>query len=240
MKKYIVCTNIWGKKEVTMWLSRDVFSEEKEYFDTLEEARDFAWLFKEYAMLYPNPEQKKQEYWKNKNKFQSWMYKDIPKIAYETFKPGERLWGYVIGDTEECKVIEWGGLCMMNIHKESDPRRVKDYLFRSADEIPNGYEWDEGEYEGWLQYRWGDGKNAIGYVEPEKPKKKKIEDIAIDKSDEYEKIYEQMEEERKWREEHPDEYNAQLDEAIRKYEEIENNFLKEEDIEKLKRLSDRW
>ena len=42
MKQYIVVTNIWGKKEVTMWLSRDVFSEEKEYFDTLEEARQVA------------------------------------------------------------------------------------------------------------------------------------------------------------------------------------------------------
>ena len=41
MARYIVVTNIWGKKEVTMWLSRDVFSEEREYFDTLEEAEDF-------------------------------------------------------------------------------------------------------------------------------------------------------------------------------------------------------
>lgn len=24
---------------------------------------------------------------------------------------------------------------------------------------------DEGEYDGWLQFRWGDGKNAIGYKE---------------------------------------------------------------------------
>ena len=30
----------------------------------------------------------------------------------------------------------------------------------------------KGEYEGWLQFRWGDGKNAIVYVEPKKPKEK--------------------------------------------------------------------
>ena len=50
MKKYLVVTNIWGKKEVTMWLSKDVFSEEREYFDTLEEAKDFGNLFLEMLL----------------------------------------------------------------------------------------------------------------------------------------------------------------------------------------------
>ena len=137
------------------------------------------------------------------------------KLVYESFKPGERLWGYVIGDTEECKIIEWGGLDMMNIWKTSDIRRVKDYLFRGKDEIPKDYKWDDGEYEGWLQYRWGDGKNAIDYVEPEKPKKKK-EDI-----DEY--------------------LDEDLDDMyIDDNEDIENQYLKEEDRLKLKLLMDRW
>jgi len=61
MKKYLVVTNIWGKKEITMWFSRDVFEEEKEYFDTFDEAKDFALLFKEYASVYPNPEKKTLE-----------------------------------------------------------------------------------------------------------------------------------------------------------------------------------
>ena len=34
-------------------------------------------------------------------------------------------------------------------------------LFRGKDEIPEDYKWDVGEYEGWLQYRWGNGLNAI-------------------------------------------------------------------------------
>ena len=36
-----------------------------------------------------------------------------------------------------------------------------DFFFRGPSEIPPDYKWDEGEYEGWLQFRWGDGKNAI-------------------------------------------------------------------------------
>lgn len=222
MKKYIVVANIWGKKEVTMWLSRDVFSEEREYFDTLEEAKDFAWLFKEYAMLFPNPDKKRTGHWKNKDKWR-FDYKKS-KLAYEAFKPGERLWGYVIGDTEECKIIEWGGLDMMNIWKDSDIRKVKDYLFRGKDEIPKDYVWQDGEYEGWLQYRWGDGKNAIGYVEPEKPKKSEkvcgpLEEYT---DEEYAEILE----------EYSKEYNE--------YEDIEASFLKDEDKEKLKQLANRW
>lgn len=211
MKKYLVVTNIWGKKEVTMWLSRDVFEEEKEYFDTLEEAVDFACLFKEYASIYPNPEKKTWGYFDKANKY----YNAKTKIAYNTFKPGEMLWGYVICNTEECKVIEWGGLCMYRISQKMDQRIVKDYLFRGEDEIPKNYVWDDGEYEGWLQFRWGDGKNALDYVEPEKPKRVKEEIKDDDSIDELDNIY--------------------IDN-----DDIENSFLKEEDKEKLKRLMDRW
>ena len=36
-----------------------------------------------------------------------------------------------------------------------------DVLFRKPGEIPEDYKWDNGEYEGWLQFRWGNGLNAI-------------------------------------------------------------------------------
>lgn len=36
-----------------------------------------------------------------------------------------------------------------------------DFFFRGPSEVPEDYKWDTGEYEGWLQFRWGDGKNAI-------------------------------------------------------------------------------
>lgn len=215
MKKYLVVTNIWGKKEVTMWLSKDVFNEEREYFDTLEEAEDFAWLFKEYASVYPTPTKKPTEkYYSNRVS----RNEAKEKLAYNAFNPGEMLWGYVIADTEKCIVLEWGGICMYKISKKMDGRQVKDYLFRGEDEIPKNYVWDEGEYEGWLQYRWGDGKNALDYVEPEKPKKVEIiEDDDLD-NDSFDEI----------------------DETYLDNEDIENSFLKDEDREKLKRLIDRW
>jgi len=47
------------------------------------------------------------------------------------------------------------------IDKKTNGNLVKDVLFRKPGEIPADYKWDEGEYEGWLIYRWGDGSNAI-------------------------------------------------------------------------------
>lgn len=43
-----------------------------------------------------------------------------------------------------------------------------DFFFRGPYEVPEDYKWDTGEYEGWLQFRWGDGKNAIIYGEEQK------------------------------------------------------------------------
>ena len=39
--------------------------------------------------------------------------------------------------------------------------KLLDTLFRKPGEIPEDYKWDNGEYEGWLQFRWGNGLNAI-------------------------------------------------------------------------------
>ena len=39
----------------------------------------------------------------------------------------------------------------------------------AENDVPIDYIWDAGEYEGWLQFKWGDGKNAVVYVKPEKP-----------------------------------------------------------------------
>ena len=47
-------------------------------------------------------------------------------------------------------------------------------MFRGKDEIPEDYKWDIGEYEGWLQFRWGNGLNAIE-KEDEINRQKKIE-----------------------------------------------------------------
>ena len=47
-----------------------------------------------------------------------------------------------------------------SLHFE-DKLEKMDFFFRGPDEVPKDYKWDEGEYKGWLQFRWGDGKNAI-------------------------------------------------------------------------------
>ena len=98
---------------------------------------------------------------------------------------GGKWWGYLLLDYEKERAIKSGGhgyLDNYRIHshssynKESETIRNNkdlkflDKYFRKPGEVPEKYEWDNGEYKGWLQFRWGDGKNAIGYEEPEKPK----------------------------------------------------------------------
>jgi hypothetical protein len=52
------------------------------------------------------------------------------------------------------------------LHYDINNRLSKlDFFFRGPHEVPEDYKWDTGEYEGWLQFRWGDGKNAITYGE---------------------------------------------------------------------------
>ena len=218
MKRYIVVTNVWGKKwNIFHTGLKDYINEEREELDTMEEVNDYVNLF--------------EGVYKDTN--------DKPSLK-EPFE----VWGYVVGDTNQFKFVKWGGTGMKHISKgvrgnckklvkpvpfsnvkfgeafhyafhNFDSRMNslynKDYVFRGKDEIPVNYRWDNGEYEGWLQFRWGDGTNAVGYVKENKSKK-------------HDPI---------------DELN---DELINEYrdEEIENSFLKEEDKEKLKRLADRW
>ena len=114
-------------------------------------------------------------------------YKDTPRpiisqssknIKYE-FPNDEYFWGYVVLDFKLHKVIEIGNdgivvyyqFCHTNINKLTIDNRIKDYFFRSDTEVPKNYEWNGYEYEGWLQFRWGDGKNAINHInkKPELP-----------------------------------------------------------------------
>ena len=218
MKRYIVVTNVWGKKwNIFHTGLKDYIKEEREEFDTIEEVNDYVNLFEG-------------------------VYKDTKDSP--SFKEPFEMWGYVVGDTNQFKFVKWGGTGMKHMSKgvRGNSKRIvkpvphsnmklgevfsytfhnfdsrmnnlynKDYIFRGKDEISANYRWDDGEYEGWLQFRWGDGANAIGYVKSLKEKK-------------HEPV---------------DNFN---DETITEYEdeEIENSFMREEDKEKLKRLMDRW
>ena len=203
MKKYLVVTNVWGKKAKSFWNMVDVFKEEREYFDTKEEVDEYVGLFEAIGKTYEVPEVVKVK-----------ADRIFPaKTCYNFNSPNEKAWGYVVGDTETCTVLKWGGLAMYNISKKDDGRLVKDYLFRGKNEIPKNYKWDEGEYEGWLQYRWGDGKNAVGYVENEeaKPVDKKPSVIPME---------------------------IDADEAFA--EAIEDKYAELESKDLIKRLEDRW
>lgn len=94
-------------------------------------------------------------------------------------------WGYIVLDMQECKAIKVGGYgfnctnykCYNSCRTINTDKAERDYFFRDPEVCPDEYEWKQGEYKGWLQFKWGDGKNAIGYVEPPKPKKKEVEKI---------------------------------------------------------------
>ena len=68
-------------------------------------------------------------------------------------------------DFEEEKVIKWGHDQLKYVSKNEDIRKVKDRFFRKDGEVPEGYKWDVGEYEGWLQFRWGNGRNSVEFGE---------------------------------------------------------------------------
>ena len=85
--------------------------------------------------------------------------------------PNKITW--IIGDLKKERFIGIGGEVTflyknkVYIYPKGGLKRLNsdlqllDLTFRKPGEIPEGYKWDEGEYAGWLQYRWGDGKNAI-------------------------------------------------------------------------------
>jgi len=145
MKRFIVITNIWGKKPNVTYGPMDYFKEEREEFDTIEETKDYIALFEGVCSTYTKPEIN-------------------IKGKHITWKEGDRMWGYVVGDRNNYK-IKFGGDALFNLKRNASTLRQRDYVFRGPDEVPKDYVWDDGEYEGWLQYRWGDGKNAIDYVE---------------------------------------------------------------------------
>jgi hypothetical protein len=77
---------------------------------------------------------------------------------------------------EAAKLLKVGGSGMYisylhTLGKKEFDLQWTDRFFREPNEIPDDYDWDDPEeYDGWLQYRWGDGKNSLTYQEPPKPK----------------------------------------------------------------------
>ena len=146
-KRYMVIFDKWDKTN---------FHEDTTEYDTITEALEEAKLLEEFYADTPEPEE-----------IHRYIYngRAISTRYYDWYKshPNAVLWGYVILDFEEERIVKWGHNQLKYVNKNDDIRKVKDRFFRKSGEIPDGYKFDIGEYEGWLQYRWGDGKNAVKY-----------------------------------------------------------------------------
>lgn len=131
--------------------SEKIFNEDKEEFDKLNDAFEHSKLIDE-------------------------IYDDLTendRYGYPIHS------GYIIIDFIEERIVKWSkSKKIYFFNNKSNPLYIKDKLFRGENEIPKGYVFDIGEYEGWLQYRWGDGKNAINYEK--KKEKNKNDKILVD------------------------------------------------------------
>ena len=152
-------------------------------FDTLDEAMEEAKLIN---IMYHDTPKPQRIYVENGGKYNSgtkWWHK-----GYNLdFSNGAYFWGYAVLDMINSKIIKVvNEIRHFGFTIDSKPSlAIIDILFRGEDEIPADYIWDNrGEYDGWLQFRWGDKKNALDYIEPEndKAKNKKQNNIEEDYS----------------------------------------------------------
>lgn len=105
------------------------------------------------------------------------IYKDTP--LGEDSVGNEIKYGWVILDWNNKTVKKMSSTkCLFQFDFKANYAKnrllMKDVFFREEGEVPKDYKWDFGEYDGWLQFRWGDGKNAVGYKEEKKETSKKV------------------------------------------------------------------
>ena len=199
-KRYRIIFSIWGHT------NSDSISD----FDTIEELNEEEKMIKDFYNSTPRPERIYEE--------KNWRYE---KRKYRiSFENGGSYWGYIALDYQEKKILEiYNDGCRVyktvevkrqnaeyrdikpyftrspyTIDKKTDRRRIMDLFFRTEEDVPSDYAWDNGEYEGWLQFKWGDGKNAIDYVEPKKELtvENKVDDF--NEEEEFEKYVDKNEE----------------------------------------------
>ncbi len=172
--------------------------EEIEYCDNLEELKKTKGLFLSLYGNTPRPEEG-EPYWMawidgryqkfpcKKDKY-TCINPEVMKKTWEhnyckgdvMFNGGKnRYWGYALLNFEEEKFLQVeGDLLSIPFWKTWNTKNTKkkdlellDIFFRKPGEIPSDYKWDSGEYLGWLQYRWGNGLNAISLVDAAREKK---------------------------------------------------------------------
>lgn len=124
------------------------------------------------------------------------------------FDEGSFYWGYVIFDfkKETYRYFNDGAVIPLSkprfnykkyasdcieVNNKSNKLVIKDYFLRKPNEIDPDYKFKQGEYDGWLQFRWGDGKNAIGLPQPEDISKEEIKRKKYKPKDKYFKKYDE-------------------------------------------------
>ena len=182
-KRYVVYTYSWwweGKNYNSHMIPVKRTNDYDE-FDTIYEVNDYINFIKEYYRDVEKP-YLVPEHWVHRlngkivNHRPTHDYQYEHKDAYWEAEDGKRKnWGYYVFDYETERVIDHGGADHPEFTKQYKQNlAIRDVLFRGKDEIPEDYKWDNGEYEGWLQFRWGNGLNAIE-KEDEINRQKKIE-----------------------------------------------------------------
>ena len=170
-KRYVIYWYKWYWDNINEMNDPSTAYKENEYvqFDTMDEVNAHIEFINEIYADIKRPEIN-EAYWqdiltKQKYPFKPNIHKS--RITYHkpetvTHKDYQFFWGYMILDYEKNKIVKMCG----DKHPEFNSNyktdlRLKDVLFRRNDEIPENYKWDNGEYDGWLQFRWGNGLNAI-------------------------------------------------------------------------------
>lgn len=198
------------------------------FFDTIDEVKEETQLLEE---LYQSVSKPYKEIIPNE-------YSYIKKYRIVFDKENQYYWGYIIIDfeNENIQYFRDGVYIPKNIiikkkyhflhncycfNKRQDQLLIKDTLLRKEkDNNINDYKFSLGEYDGWLQFRWGDGKNAIGVYKPEEEKKNNKHNNYKPK-DKYFKKYEE-------------------DIELTEVEQIQEDMDKDLDKENSKRLMDKY
>jgi len=158
--KYCVIFNTWRETPESFSCTE---------FDTIDDAMEEAKLLNEMYCNTPKPVKVYSKNGKHKDGI-GWRYDNYDW----DFSNGKHFWGYAVLDMINCKFVKIVNGLKNKAYSLSKNPKLQDYdvFFRGENEIPTDYQWDtRGEYDGWLQFRWGDGKNAIGYIE--EPKKER-------------------------------------------------------------------
>lgn len=202
-KRYVLIFNIWDNKKCSKSITQ---------YDTIEEVKEEYMFINELYANTPRPKRIPKE-----DNYRRRYGKKEYNISYEG---GARFWGYIIIDYDKNEIIKIHNDGLLDFEGKTITLRMKDFYLRKPGEIPEDYTFEcNAEYEGWLQYRWGNRKNAVDYVAPKK-------DLTPKESHKLE-IYDGCEEDY----ELDEDYEAEL---------IENKFADLLDKETKQRLLDRW